>query len=159
MTIADTIRKQIDAMHVANVDAWRLAVKRLAQDDVAPKAADVVQVARYLRIDDPGAALEADRETFAAVAQAEANQALCRRQTAALLEPWQGDIQNLRAMQQAVLAQAAALQTQMDEIEGGFSLGYWIDFANDLRAASPRLYGDDYRLGIQTNDCGGCDEF
>lgn len=135
-----SIGRRLRAVQAHHRGRWAEWVHTMAAGGDEPTAADVVETAIALQIPDPGERLSADVDIVRAVAAAERTVATCEADRAALLQPFDGSLEKLRAAVAAAKAEhdrLAAIARPFDEWPNEW---FAKSEANRLRQSRPDLF-------------------
>jgi hypothetical protein len=108
------VGKKLKAITARHRASWRQWAIDIANGRPEPTAADVVEVAIALGIEDPAGDLERDAEIIREVVAAEKTTAVCERDRAELLRPFGGDPENIRVAIDAAKAEVTRLTALYD---------------------------------------------
>ena len=136
------VAKKLKAIAARHRASWRTWAHDIAAGRPEPTAADVVEVAIALGIEDPAGDLERDAEIVREVAAAEKTTAVCERDRAELLRQFGGDAENIRVAIAAAKAEAARLAEILDRATwpGEWSIKAEAD---RLRRSRPDLFPEE----------------
>ena len=117
-TLKQGIGKRLRAVTAHHRQNWAAWARALAAGEAEPSAADVVEAAMHLGIEDPAGDLERAAEIVREVAAAERAIAACEADRAAALQPFGGSLEKLRAAVAAAkleFERLAAIERPFDE--------------------------------------------
>ena len=108
------VGKKLKAITARHRASWRQWAIDIASGKPEPTAADVVEVAIALGIEDPAGDLERDADIVREVIAAGKTAAACERERQELLRPFGGDPENIRVAIDAAKAEVERLTALYD---------------------------------------------
>jgi hypothetical protein len=132
-----TLRDKFAALEAEALRSWRQYAADLAAGSRAPNPEEVLRIGAILRINNPASALEADAGAIAEDRRLADRVDRQRRESAALLEPWGGEVSRLRDEIADLKKRAAELEQKARSAASGC---YWEGPRSRLRLQNPRIF-------------------
>jgi hypothetical protein len=139
MTLTATIGRKFRKMRADAHRKWIAMAESMAAGEGEPDAMSVIECARLLGIDDPGAAIEHDADVLRELAAAERATESCNVKLAEKLAPWDGDVQKLRDAIHAAEREVERLKALHLNCAVPPST-HWRWRSQQLRRENPRLF-------------------